>query len=205
MIIVLGAGKKEMDCLVVNDIQSLLTAPRGDLFIFPFGRVNSKVLGCLDRTLRKFYASLNYQVELKIEKLQPLDKKYRTGELYDAQYFLTVLDFLRVSNKITLGVTEVGVFEGEKDHPRFGVGASGKGIISTFRFVKNDTRTVKLQERVGKEAIKVLSFSYGLSHCQKEQCLLSYHPTVDSLDKSIQLCKDCTEAFSDAIREFTGI
>lgn len=171
----------EMDCMVINDMQSLLTAPRGELFIFPFGSVNSKVLGCVAGTLRKFYASLNYRAALKIEKLQPLDGKYRTGELYDARYFLNILNIIRTMNttsdKICLGITEVGVFEGEKDHPRFGVGARRSGIISTLRFMSDEPRMVKLQERVGKEAIKVLSFSYGLSHCQKERCLLSYHPT----------------------------
>jgi len=197
---------RDIDSIVITDANFFLREPRGDIFIFPFGKINTKILNHLFKTLRTFYAGLNYQIGIKVEKSLLLDEAYKTGEFYDSDYFIGVLNFINAlrnnPEKINIGITEVGVFNGEIDHPRFGVGNHRGGIISTYRFKLEKDSKEKLKERVGKEAIKVLSFAYGLRHCQKEECLLSYHPTVESLDRSLRLCKGCKREFTAAILEY---
>jgi len=123
---------------VVADIDFFLKEPQEDIFIFPFGQLNTKVLNYLSNRLMAFYAGLNYEIKIAIERSQPLDEAYRIGEFYDANYFITAMNFInalrKVPGKINVGITEVGVFDGEESHPLFGVGGYDSGIISTYRF-----------------------------------------------------------------------
>ena len=53
---------------VVADIDFFLKEPRGDIFIFPFGQVNTKILNYLSNRLMAFYAGLNYEIKIAIER-----------------------------------------------------------------------------------------------------------------------------------------
>jgi archaemetzincin len=76
----------------------------------------------------------------------------------------------------------------------------GVGIVSTARlreeFYDNPPNFSKLVDRTLKEILHVLGHLFGLSHCSKQSCVMTFAPSVADIDmKELRFCEECELKF----------
>lgn len=175
---------------------------RVELVIFPFGRVDNIIIDHVYHTLKNFLKKLKIDIRLKKGETFSLPSwEYRIGTYFKDQGFIDILK--KMYGEINFGITEVGVvYNGEKYHPRFGIGSNGVGIQSTYRFKSEINDFEKYKWRIGKEAIKIVSLAYGMKHCKNNLCLLRFHPTIQSLDRGPNVCEECKKKYIEIVEQY---
>jgi archaemetzincin len=165
--------------------------------IFPLLSVDEKILSDLKEEIGKTFLT-------KVEIGNPLgslpdyvyDKgreQYHAGKLVN--FLSTYVEKLDVEKLIF--VCNFDLFVPDLNFV-FGVAQRGGKIclISLFRldqrFYNTPANYKKLRDRAVKEAIHELGHCFGLDHCRKEDCVMSFSNEITLVDqKKNSFCEDC--------------
>lgn len=186
----------EGDGLMVESVRPSVT-------LVKFGNVSSKLFDHIDISLNHFIYSFGEELErftTIIQITRPNPKINLHGE--EERIFTSQLN--KIPGKIVLGVTDMGIYHRPIDRNLFGFGGSGKGLLSTYRFVHTSKSAHRINERLAKEILKILALSSGLPHCSNPNCILSYHRSVVDLDNNHKVCESCKSSLIQSINYLTG-
>ena len=170
-----------------------------------FGDIDGEIQDAILQSLQGFLASLDeqllviprLQVEFMVDPGIPGGKN-RSGDYYSALH--------SVQGNLVLGVTGNGLWD-EFPHPRFVFGSAfcGTAILSLHRFIHDSASKGLALTRIGKEIPKILALACGIPACSDQACYLSYHWTMEDIDRNRYVCRDCRMALGEAIGECVGM
>lgn len=167
-----------------------------------YGEINPNLSEHLKDSLYQFLQSigddLEYTPEINVIHM-PNPQIQEKGK--EEEVFYRELD--KISGKIIVGVTEIGVYDNYISRNIFGFGRVGTGLLSSYRFRKSSPK--KMKERLGKEIIKIFSLAADVGHCKNENCIVSYHRQIQDLDSNHGVCKECTEKLIKNINQYMGV
>jgi predicted Zn-dependent protease len=167
-----------------------------------YGKINQDLSNHLYESLYKFLQSIDDELECtpEINLIQmPNPRIEEHGK--EEEVFLKELD--KITGKIVVGVTEIGIYDMVVSRNIFGFGKPGAGLLSSYRFRESSPK--KMKERLGKEIIKVFGLAVDVWHCRNENCILSYHRHVQDLDRNHGVCKICTQRFIENINQYMEV
>jgi predicted Zn-dependent protease len=158
---------------------------------FPEGYKNS-----IKISLTNFFNSLYGSVpEDFIKYLSMQEPQFLTLENREKIFEKCVENF---KEPVVLAVTRTGIWS-VNPHPRFIFGSAlgpGKVVFSTYRFEQDSDTPKQVNDRIGKEILKILGIACGMNICGNPDCLLTYHWDVSDLDKNVGVCAKCKKDFS---------
>lgn len=167
-----------------------------------YGKINQDLSNHLYESLYKFLQSidddLEYTPEISVIQM-PNPRIEEQGK--EEEVFLKELD--KITGKIVVGVTEIGIYDRGISRNIFGFGKAGAGLLSSYRFRESSPK--KMKERLGKEIIKVFSLATDVWHCRNENCIVSYHRQIQDLDRNHGVCKECTEKLIKNINQHMAV
>jgi predicted Zn-dependent protease len=161
-----------------------------------FGGVSSHILGVLKHSLMNFLSSLDMDNLPEITLLK-YDNPSITVKGDEEMVFKQELR--EVPGNIVMGVTNQGIYDRYIDRYIFGFGIRGRGLLSTYRFIKPPKNHQKDFDRLSKEIIKIFGLAVGIPHCYRTDCILTYHRSVTDLDTNVGVCENCREDFKIAV------
>jgi len=175
------------------------------IVILPILNVSEKIVSDLK-------AQLGNTLLSRIEIVPPIptlrDDIYdREREQYDASKLVSYLDAEIKSLKADkiIAVGNLDLFMGDMNFI-FGVAQKGGRlcVISLYRldqrFYEKESSYDRLKERAVKEAVHELGHCYGLDHCDKKGCVMSFSDNIMLVDaKEPFFCEDCREKLRKAL------
>lgn len=166
-----------------------------------FGNVSPKSFNNIHKSLNNFIYSLKEELDYSPQimcscHMEPVVE-------FQGDEEITFNRKLRnLPGYIVLGVTDLGIYSRPVNRNIFGFGGSGKGLLSTYRFVHTTKSANRINERLAKEIIKILSLSTGLSHCFNPDCILTYHRSVADLDHNHEVCESCKKHLIKSLNSY---
>lgn len=157
----------------------------------PYGKVSLETLTTVRKALE---AELDAKILVREEVPLPASAYYEPRNRYRAEKLLQDLSSrLPHGAAKIMGITEVDISTTKGEHEDWGIFGLGclngeTCVVSTFRL-----RDKRLQERIAKVAVHEIGHTFGLQHCQTNQCVMQdaegKAATVDA--NSIKFCPDC--------------
>lgn len=169
------------------------------LTLVTFGSLDKTLFYNIRKSLQKFLGSIEEDLGFKVI----IDVVSRMNpEIYDRGTEIVTFghEMNKIPGKIVIGVTKTALYDlGAYPVPRniFGSGyGDGKGILSTWRFENKPY----VNERMGKEIIKILGLSCGIYNCKDQNCILTNHRHVEDLDNNEGVCENCRKNLVEVIK-----
>jgi archaemetzincin len=165
--------------------------------IVPVGDVPAPIKRAASAGLRSVYGC---DVMLHDDRALPTDAYDESRGQYRAEAFIELAGHVGSAEK-NIALTTEDLFYRRRNYV-FGLAyLSGNGsVVSTYRLrtAADGGRLDRSEddvfgERVRKEVVHEIGHTLGLEHCDDENCVMNFSPTVREVDvKNQQLCSDCS-------------
>ena len=167
--------------------------------ILPILKISDRILSDLKEHLGNTFLS-------RVEILPPIptlqeDIYNREREQYDADKLVSYLNEMTKDLKADkiIAVANFDIFMGDMNFI-FGVAQKGGRLcmISLYRlderFYGKESNYERVKERAVKEAAHELGHCYGLEHCRRRECVMSFSDNIMLVDaKRPFFCENCRE------------
>lgn len=166
-----------------------------------FGSVEPDLLESLARSVEEFFHFLGDD-----EIIQPVVFRSRRAlpekipDTHQGSFLLTHMK--PIPGKIVIGVTDIGFYDPQLRRNIFGYGSGNRGVLSTLRFRKECENRRLLYERLNKEVIKILALASDMSSCSNQHCILTYHRTMQDLDRNTTVCPSCRKKLIASLQNY---
>lgn len=164
-----------------------------------YGNLDKNLFYHLRKSLLEFLGSIENDLGFKVT-LESVSRINPEIHSKGTEIDIFVDEMSKIPGNIVIGITSIGLYSlSAYPKPRniFGSGlGEGRGILSNWRF-KNKPN---INERMGKEIIKVLGLSCGIYNCRDQNCILTYHRHVEDLDNNEGVCENCKKNLVEVIK-----
>jgi len=169
-----------------------------------FGSVKDDLLESLAKSIEAFIDFIGL-----MECVRPVvlrSKRRLPDKIPDACQGSFFVDYLeKLPGNIVIGVTDIAFYDPSLQRNMFGYGYGGKGMLSTFRFLRECENRQLFHERTKKEIIKILALACGLSACNDKDCIVVYHRTMQDLDRNTTICPSCRKKLVESLQKYLEI
>lgn len=176
----------------------LTTRKNREVTILPFeGCDISQFRDSLDAAVMMYGLEPNFSSDAYVTSdISDLERQRRQRDA--AKIILSAKNILKSSDetpRYALLVTKQDLFANKMNFV-FGLANRdlGIGVLSTARLTeRNDELTPsQIKERIFKEAAHEIGHLGGLTHCERDTCLMSFSNTIGEVDQKLPLlCDDC--------------
>lgn len=118
-----------------------------------------------------------------------------------------IMNFPSEEGEKMIGITEVDLFIPIFTFVFGEAQLNGKSAIVSCARLKQEFYGLSpnhhlLKERLFKEVVHELGHTYGLVHCEKKWCVMSFSPSVKNVDfKKDSFCTDCAKLLKGILRK----
>jgi archaemetzincin len=167
--------------------------------IVPVGEVPAQVKREASSALRSVY---DVEVTVHDERGVPEGAFDRSRNQYRAEEFIELASRTGSGEK-NIAITAEDLYYRRRNYV-FGLAyLNGNGsVISTYRLQTSSDGGLSTKgsaevfaDRVRKEVVHEIGHTFGLEHCDRERCVMSFSPTVREVDvKGEHLCGSCSRS-----------
>jgi len=164
-----------------------------------FGRIDPDLGESLVNSVQDFIDSFGDEIGKKpfvSLRNAPLPREIQGNK----PQFVFLRKLEELGGAISLGVTDLGLYDAGVSRNVFGYGSDGIAILSTFRFKRETADKRHFHQRLGKEIVKLLAMACDLPRCQDPACVVVYHRTMEDVDRNRYVCDTCRTKIAGVLK-----